>query len=58
MFDALIFTATSQGMSPDHLALEARRVCIAGSYGTVTIRDTWQATTPKTLHRQLTETPS
>ena len=44
----------------DHLALVARGDCIPGSHGTlsVTIREdsSWQATTPRALHREQTET--
>lgn len=34
-----VFAAAAQGMPLDHLALMARRVCIPGSHGTLTIGD-------------------
>lgn len=36
----LVFAAATQGMPLDHLALEARRACVPGSHGTVTIGET------------------
>lgn len=55
--DGLVLVATTQGIALDHLALEARGFDIPVSHRTVTIRESsWQTTTPRTLHRQLTET--
>lgn len=39
MSGALVFAATTQRIPLDILALVARRVCIPGSHGTVTIRE-------------------
>ena len=55
MAGALIFAAAAQGTPLDCLALKAR-----GSLGSgLTIEEidsSWQATTPRALHRQHTET--
>lgn len=40
MSDALVSVAATQGMPHEYLALVARRACVPGSHGTVTIRET------------------
>lgn len=56
MSGAPIFVAATQGTLLDCLALEARRVCVPASHSTVTMGDSsWQATTPRVLYRQKTE---
>ena len=47
---ALIFAATTQGMPLDFLVLEAKRNCIPGYHGTVSIKETVLGSLPPPRH--------